>query len=223
SYTLVIRYARKALGDPRFSKYTLGIPGIMIFVLALFSMFGLLLEALSFMLLLLGMAMIAKGFGLERHISTAAGKFAESVKEMPHMKLAGLIIAIALLASGLSITYHAFVNEGLYGALSRSLSAGIPLILLGAALYVLVSYALQALVMWSSRLFNHLAVIVVLLFSAAAFHDLGARFAASLSAGEVGAAEALYRATLDSNFIPLVVVGASLAMLFEVISRVKRG
>ncbi|MEN2999262.1 MAG: DUF373 family protein [Acidilobaceae archaeon] len=222
SYALVVRYAKKALTDPRFSKYTLGIPGVMIFVLATFSMFGLLFEAVTFMLLILGIAMTVKGFALEKPIASFSGRIFESIKETPHMKLAGIVLMLALTASGVSIAYHAYVTEGFYEAVARSLSTSIPLTLVGAVMYVAVAHALEALISWSFRLFKHLAVISVFLSSALAFHNLGTHFASSLTRGDVGSAEALYRATLDSNFIPIVIAGAALGMLFEVIGRVKR-
>ncbi|MCS7107275.1 MAG: DUF373 family protein [Acidilobaceae archaeon] len=222
SYALIARYARKALTDPRFSKYTLGIPGIMIFVLAAFSMFGLLLEAVTFMLLILGVAMTIKGFALEKPIASLAGRILENIRETPHIKLAGMILMLALTASGVSAAYHAYVTEGFYEAVARSLTTSIPLMLIGVVMYVAVAHALESMISWSFRVFKHLAIISVFLASALAFHNLGTHFASSLTVGDIQPAEALYRATLDSNFIPIVITGTALGMLFEMIGRMKR-
>ncbi|MEM0365682.1 MAG: DUF373 family protein [Acidilobaceae archaeon] len=219
SYALLVRYLRKALSDPRLAKYTLGIPGVIIVILALLSLFNLLLEALKISLLVLGLIMVIKGFGIEHNIIDISVKVIRGLRETPHMKLAGIVLLLALTVSGISVTYYTYSTIGLNEAVVRLLGLSIPITLLGLALYMLVGNALGELIRGNLNILNTLAVIIVLLFTAAAFHSLGSNLDDILLKENISLAEALLQSILNSRFIFNIIIGVSIAALLEILVR----
>jgi len=65
TYMLMSKMIRKAIEEKRFSKYTLGIPGLMILTFSLLSLFGLMSYSIPVLSALLGLFMIIKGFGID--------------------------------------------------------------------------------------------------------------------------------------------------------------
>lgn len=219
SYALLLRYAKKALGDPRFSRYTLGIPGLIISVMAILSLFGLLYEALKIAALLFGAAMFIKGFGLEGLAYGALIGALESFREAPLIKLIGLILGATLVLGGIAITYGSYVSGGAEGALVRALTSGIPVSLIGIIMYVFVAKVFSSIINRDVKLLSHISIISAIFFLALASHSLGTQLATKLQAEEMGLGEALYGAIVGSNFIPLIMSGAAIAAMLEIIER----
>ncbi len=222
SYALLLKYFRKASSEPRFSKYTLGVPGLILAIIALLSLFNLLLEALKIAILILGLALLVRGFGLETLIVSAFKSMIGDLREMPYMKLASLAIFLIFVAGGGLITYYSYSSWGLREAVISFLGLGVPIALLGAALYVLIDRVLRELVRGDIGVLSSIAIMVVMVFVASAFHSLGVNLDKSLEGGAVSLTEGLLQSMLYSRFIPNIVVGAALAGLLELLLRVLR-
>ncbi len=222
SYTLLLRYARKALEDPRYSRYALGIPGLILAVIALLLLFNLISIAVKIALLLLGLIMMVKGFNLEDYIARFALGVLEDLREMAHIKLASLTILLVLSIGGVAVTYYTYKTMGLTDALVSLLGLGVPLGLIGATLYILLGNVVREAVRGDVRILNSIALALILIFTAAAFHSLGSSLDQALSSGSVGVPEAVIQAILYSRFIPNIVIGIVLAGLIELIVRVLR-
>lgn len=93
TYLLLVRYIRKALTEPRFSRLFLGFPGAILIVISALALTGMLKEAFLIGLLLLGIAMVLVGFGLEDKIISA---ILETPVSMVSYATAGLTISFAL-------------------------------------------------------------------------------------------------------------------------------
>ncbi len=64
-YVLLLRLFRKALTEERFSRYMIGIPGLIIFTLSLLTLLGLMRYAIPVIGTLLGLIMVVRGFGID--------------------------------------------------------------------------------------------------------------------------------------------------------------
>lgn len=222
SYALLMRYMKKAVADPRFSRYTLGIPGLMISIMAILSLFGFLYEALKVVALLFGMAMFIKGFGLEGLAQSLLTSALESFREAPLVKITGFILGATLVLGGAAITYSAYLSEGVAGAAVRALTSGLPLSLLGIALYITVAGVFSAIINRDVRFLSHVSIIFAMFFLALASRSLGSQLAEELRVDGMGLGEAVYGAIVDSDFIPLIVAGAAVAALIEIAERAIR-
>ncbi|NHW44537.1 MAG: DUF373 family protein [Candidatus Verstraetearchaeota archaeon] len=69
TYSLFIKYWRDLAGNPRYSLYFLGLPGIFLVVLAVLITIGYAHYAGIALLLIIGLTMIAKGFNLDKRLS----------------------------------------------------------------------------------------------------------------------------------------------------------
>ncbi|OYT60655.1 MAG: hypothetical protein B6U75_01170 [Desulfurococcales archaeon ex4484_217_1] len=68
TYILIGRYLRKIIGEPRFSRIFLGVPGVIILVASIFTAIGLIDKAMLAALAIIGFTMIYRGFSLDRKI-----------------------------------------------------------------------------------------------------------------------------------------------------------
>lgn len=222
SYALLLRYIKKALSDPRYSRYVLGVPGLIVAVIALLSMFNLVSVALKLSLLLLGIVMFIKGFQVEDLVVRIAMRTWEDLREMPHIKMAAIALLLALSLGGVSITYYTYRTLGLQDAIVSAISLGIPLVLMGATLYILVGNVVREAVKGDIRVLNSIALTIVLIFGAAAFHNLGSTLDQVLSSNNIPLSEAVIQALLYSRFIPNMVIGIVLAGAIELILRISK-
>ncbi|MGC9116054.1 MAG: DUF373 family protein [Conexivisphaera sp.] len=71
SYEVLARYLKLALGDIRYSKYVLGVPGLLLLLLGLLALYHLEVYAGYAIVILLGLAMIYKGFGVDEALARA--------------------------------------------------------------------------------------------------------------------------------------------------------
>ena len=220
SYALLLRYVRKALEDPRYSRYALGIPGFILSITALLLLFNLISIAIKIALLLLGFAMVVKGFNLEDRVARLTSRVWEELRETAHIKLASLTLLIVLVVGGALITYYIYITAGLGNALVTLLGLGIPLGLIGATLYILLGNVVTEAVKGDLKVLSSIAVAIILIFSSAAFHSLGSSLDQELLDKGVTVPEAIINALLYSRFIPNIVLGVALAGLIELVMRI---
>jgi len=141
-YLLMLRYLKKALVDPRFSRYTLGIPGVIISVGAALSLMGYGALAIKLSGVILGLFMIVRGFNLETRIAVAL----ESLYTQPNLILLSyVILGIFTLASS-AAAYYAFANATtLVEGLAETLRNSVPLLVVGGIVYTVVGRILYKL------------------------------------------------------------------------------
>ena len=63
---LLSRYLRMIIDNPRYSRVALGLPGLLILILAVMSFFGWVQYYLIFFVLVLSVALLVKGFGIDK-------------------------------------------------------------------------------------------------------------------------------------------------------------
>ena len=98
TYILLGRYLRKAVEEPRFARLFLGVPGLVLVAFSALALVGLLWQALLVGLLITGLAMVIRGFGLEDVI-------AEYFSRSPLM-LAIYLISSIIAGSGVAILVY---------------------------------------------------------------------------------------------------------------------
>ena len=217
SYLLIARYLKKALAEPRFAKYTLGIPGLVITVGALLSLAGLIDVAVKIAAMIIGVALMIYGFGLEDTIARIVRGFGGELREIPHLKIAGLSIFLLTLVVAGGLVYEAYTSKGVDGALLMMFKYSLPLTLLGAAIYLLISRVIASAARGKVDVSKYTAFMVMLGFSALAFYSLGDTMGRALEGGDL--AIAFLVALVESKFLHYMLVGAGLAGLIELLSR----
>jgi uncharacterized membrane protein len=191
-------------------------------VTALLLLLNLISIAVKIALLLLGFIMVVKGFNLEDRVAGFASRMWEDLREMAHIRLASLTLLVVLSVGGVLVTYYSYKTVGLGDALVTLLGLGIPLGLIGATLYILLGNVVREAVKGDLRVLNSIAVALILIFSAAAFHSLGSSLDQELLDKGVTVSEAIINALLYSRFIPNIVLGVVLAGLIELVMRIIR-
>jgi putative membrane protein len=71
TYFLLVRYLKRVLEDPRSSAYLLGIPGVFMVAVAILASLGLAHYAGVMLLFILGVALVVKGFSIDRALTSA--------------------------------------------------------------------------------------------------------------------------------------------------------
>lgn len=99
TYIVLGRMIKKAMFEPRFSKYFLGVPGLMILILGMLAITNLLSYAIEVGAVLLGGAMIVRGFGLEPFFTSLGRKVKVAIIPNPEEMHLSLISASILLVT----------------------------------------------------------------------------------------------------------------------------
>lgn len=207
-YLLMLRYLKKAVMDPRFSRYTLGIPGIILAVGAALSLLGYGAVALKLSGVILGLFMVVRGFNLETRIEEAL----RSLYTQPNLILLGYVtLAIFTLASSAAAYYAFSTATSLIEGLSETLKSSVPLLVVGGITYTVVGRVLYKLAEGNLEIWNEIAGIVMAVFVGIAFYKLGD----TLETWETTSPESLADALLISGFTQLILIGAALAVLIE--------
>ncbi len=103
TYILIGRYLKKAVEEPRFARLFLGVPGMVLVAFSLLSLLGLFWHALLVGLLITGIAMVIRGFGLE---DTMVEFFSKSP-----LMLAIYLIATIIAGSGVAILAYSIASS----------------------------------------------------------------------------------------------------------------
>jgi len=135
SYAVLGRYIRMLFTDPRYSKFSLGVPGLLFLVIGLLSIFNLLQLATQVVLIILGIALILWGFDLVKYIT--------SITKMK--KISSYIRFFSIIATILVISvafYQGFSNAFSVGKesiplfISSFIVKSLPLIWVGLSIYL---------------------------------------------------------------------------------------
>src|SRR5207248_7415585 len=95
------RYIKMLVYDPRYSKFFLGVPGALLVVSGLATLFGLTREAIALALSVLGVAFIIRAFDLDKAINSL-GRPTPTAFIRIFSAFAGVLIILASIANGLS-------------------------------------------------------------------------------------------------------------------------
>lgn len=68
TYILLGKYIRKVLNEPRYARLFLGVPGLILFITSFLAIFGLSAYVIPAILLIIGIAMIFRGFNIDEMI-----------------------------------------------------------------------------------------------------------------------------------------------------------
>ncbi|GAB6147900.1 DUF373 family protein [Stetteria hydrogenophila] len=215
-FILILRYAKKAFLDVRFSKYFLGVPGLILATWATLSLAGYADVFYKVAMLILGLAMIVKGFNLEVEIE---GFFSELVNRPPLMLAGSIVLIIFALASAVSAYYASTASSALQ-ALAIIMKNSVPLLAAGMIAYVVISRILYKISNSDFDLHKDLAIIVLAGFMALAFNSLGNRLEGILYNAS---SEAIVDAILGSNFVEAAIIGAGLAGIIELAGKYLKG
>ena len=106
TYALLGRYIKKALSEPRFARIFLGVPGIILFILGLFSLLNLTAYAGPIIMMVIATALIIRGLGIDDLI--------ENWWENSTIMVIVSIIALISVIAGIINGYLVFVSLKIY-------------------------------------------------------------------------------------------------------------
>ncbi|MGA9844075.1 MAG: DUF373 family protein [Nitrososphaeraceae archaeon] len=101
SYAILGRYIKMLVYDPRYSKFFLGVPGALLLVSGIATIFGLTREAVALVLSMLGIAFIIRAFDLDKAISSL-GRPTPSGFIRIFSTFAGVLIIVVSIVNGFS-------------------------------------------------------------------------------------------------------------------------
>ncbi|MEB3780348.1 MAG: DUF373 family protein [Desulfurococcales archaeon] len=218
SYILIFRYLRKAAIDPRFSKYFLGLPGSALLVMALLSLLNLLDLAVKVLLILIGGAMIVRGFNLEEPLARTARDLTSRLKGIQPLSIASLtILVLFTLATLFSIGDALIEDQPWHIKLSRIFKYSIPLMSIGAISYIVITRILYKVIEGDLGLWREAALITVLGGVAFAFFNLGSYMEATKMASYT--ASLIAESLIESGFASYILISSSIAAISELIGR----
>ena len=213
SYMLLAKYLKKAFFDPRFSKYTLGIPGALLALGTALSLAGYGSVALKVLGFFLGLVMIIRGFDLEKYINDLLKAL---FTQHGLVLVSYTLLGIFLIASTVAVYYAFSGASSLLEGLAMALKTSIPILMAGIVMYIIVGKALYKLIQGSLDLWNEIAEVIMAIFTALAFYQLGNSLT---SWGSSLIPVRVVDALLLSGFIQLLLIGISIAVLIEVLKR----
>ncbi|MCE4609072.1 MAG: DUF373 family protein [Desulfurococcales archaeon] len=214
-YLLILKYIKKAMFDPRFSRYLLGIPGLAVTVFALLSIAGLASLALKVSALVIGLAMAIRGFNLEESLEAAISSFLLSIKERSYLQITGLIILFLALFVASYTGYVAIKEtESLTIKVARIFQTSIPLLGAGIASYIFISKIFYKLTYEEQGILKDVSALIVVIAMSAAFYNLG------IYIDKVNPAVFTVSLFVESGFIQFIIAGTGIAAIIEMIRRI---
>lgn len=215
-FILMLKYIKKAILDLRFSKYTLGVPGLILATWALLSLAGYADVVYKVSMLILGLAMIMKGFNLE----TKIWEFMNEMVSRPPLVLAGSIVFVMFtLASAVSAHYASSAESALQ-ALAIIMKTSIPLLAAGMISYIIISRVMYKIINSNFNIYDEAALMALIGFMALAFNTLG-KIIEGITPN--ASSEAVVDAILGSGFVETTVIGAGIAGIIELVGKYVKG
>lgn len=173
TYMVLGRYLRMLIFDSRYSKWSIGVPGIIFVMSAILVLLNKAVEAAIATLLIIGGAFLIRGFNIDRSVAAILGQ-----RPYAYIRIFTILASLLLLGVGISSGYSNLVNQIpdvvgqvaanptlflVYGAkmIGFFLQGGIELIWVAFALY-LVGSLLAHLVRGSVRAWREAVLIVIL-------------------------------------------------------------
>lgn len=125
SYAILGKYIKMLVYDPRYSKFFLGVPGALLVVAGISTIFGFTKEAVALVLSILGIAFIIRAFDLDKAISSL-GRPTPSGFIRIFSAFAGVLIIVVSIVNGLSNIPVDFVSQhtGILNILTNRIIVG---------------------------------------------------------------------------------------------------
>ncbi len=202
TYMLFARYLRKALEEPRFARIFLGIPGTVLIVVSIFALLGALREALLVGILVSGIFMVIRGFGLE-------DKIVSTVTETP-VAIVSYTIAIASVAIGVGLVASQLLGgEQLTPPLLSSTLQVSNRIFGFAASIAILGHALSKFMSGSTQIGREVVALAAVIAAVA----IVGKVAEALGSMESFNATEFATALIDVNFAPYAVASIVLVSI----------
>lgn len=96
TYLVLGRYLRMLVFDPRYSKWSLGVPGVILLLVGLLSVFGAVLAAEIAALIIIGGAALVRGFNLDRGLAGVLTRGPHSYIRLFSLVTSGLVVLVGL-------------------------------------------------------------------------------------------------------------------------------
>lgn len=137
SYAVLGRYIRMLITDPRYSKFSLGVPGLLFLTIGLLSVFNLLQIATQVVLIIFGMALIVWGFDLIKYITSI-----RKVKKMSsYIRFFSIIATLLVISVAFYQGFYIGIGkESIPLFINSFLEKSLPLTWIGLSIYL--SYSL---------------------------------------------------------------------------------
>lgn len=100
SYVILSKYLRMLVYDPRYSRFFLGVPGLLLLTFGILIVLGKTTEAVAASLLILGLAFIIRGFDLDKIASTLA-----QMRPSGYLKLFSTLASVLILTSSVYVGF----------------------------------------------------------------------------------------------------------------------
>ena len=216
SYLLILKYIKKAVNDQRYARYVVGLPGAGLLLIALTALFNMASVAIELVALLLGLAMIVRGFGLEESLEASLRRLAEGIRENPHFTAAGIIMFLLFTAAGVYSAYETIVAAGVsVASLASILRSTVPLLGAGIVSYLVITRIFYKASYGNLSIMREIEAIVVVIFFSAAFYNLGVYLGSIAESSKTIPLSAF----IESGFVQYVIIGTGVAALLELIRR----
>jgi putative membrane protein len=102
SYEVLGRYLKILVTEPRYARYVLGVPGLLLLMIGILTLTGLVKEATTIALILIGGALIVKAFELDRLVAALP-----SLKLSSYLRLFSIAVSLLIILAGI---YLGFTN-----------------------------------------------------------------------------------------------------------------
>ena len=110
SYAIFAKYIKMLVYDARYSKFFLGVPGVLLLASGISTIFGLTREAVAIVLSILGCAFIIRAFDIDKSLS-ALGKPTPTSFIRIFSLVSGLLIIVVSIVNGLSHIPEGIIRE----------------------------------------------------------------------------------------------------------------
>ncbi|MGQ9469359.1 MAG: DUF373 family protein [Nitrososphaerales archaeon] len=159
SYAVLGRYIRMLIMDRRYSKFSLGIPGLLFFAIGLLSIFNLLQLAIQVILIVLGVTLIVWGFDLVKYITLI-----RKMKISSYIRFFSIIATLLVISVGFYQGFYFSVGkESIPLFISSFIEKSLPLAWVGLSIYLSYSLIFN-LVRKSIRIWRNILAFVILAF-----------------------------------------------------------
>ena len=175
TYQVLGRYLRMLIFDPHYSKYALGVPGLILILGGILTVAGRGFEAALATVLIIGGAFLVRGFGVDR---TVAGLLQRG--PTGYIRLFSMICAAIVVIAGIDAGYVAMTGDSHWGAvvadptliltyggtlIGHLLGGGLNLVWAGIAIYAtgaLLSHVARESIRW--RRDGYVLVMLAMLY-----------------------------------------------------------
>ncbi len=207
TYILIGRYLKKALLEPRFSRLFVGIPGLIIISLVILKLIGYLDYAAVIAGILIGAAMIIRGFNLEEKIYDYWGS-------SPIMFIASTLSSVSMvIAAGLLINSLSDLGLTLHG-IGDGVTAATPFV--GLSIFsILVGKSIIKLINRNLKVWYDIVGMILTVIAMIAFSNLGETL---LSLPPNAGSQGLRTALFESGFVQLMLAGIGISGVLSVVA-----